>query len=194
MDTGKSDAVPLPAQLPVISATGLGMTFPGVRALEGIAISIPAGEVHAIVGENGAGKSTLIRILSGEIADYDGELRLDGSHVRFTSPRDAIARGIAVIPQELLLVGPLTASENICLGHEPQTARRWLDRRGIDARGAAALAPLGEAALAASRSSTCRIDWQKCSGSPIASRCCATGSSWRHSPPLRSPRGSWSGS
>jgi rhamnose transport system ATP-binding protein len=148
MDTGKSDAVPLPAQLPLIAATGLGMTFPGVRALEGIAISIPAGEVHAIVGENGAGKSTLIRILSGEIADYDGELRLDGSHVRFTSPRDAIARGIAVIPQELLLVGPLTARENICLGHEPQTARRWLDRRGIDARGAAALAPLGEAALA----------------------------------------------
>jgi ABC-type sugar transport system ATPase subunit len=128
MDTGKSDAVPLPAQLPLIAATGLGMTFPGVRALEGIAISIPAGEVHAIVGENGAGKSTLIRILSGEIADYDGELRLDGSHVRFTSPRDAIARGIAVIPQELLLVGPLTASENICLGHEPQTARRCWHR------------------------------------------------------------------
>ena len=108
-------------ETPLLEAAGIGMTFPGVRALEDVDFAIGAGEVHALVGENGAGKSTLIRILSGEIAGYDGTLRLEGQETRFATPAEAIARGIAVIPQELLLVGPLTASENVCLGHEPRS-------------------------------------------------------------------------
>ena len=123
------------------------MTFPGVRALDGTDFAVTAGEVHAIIGENGAGKSTLIRILSGEIDGYEGGLRLDGRAIRFGSPREAIAHGIAVIPQELLLVGSLTASENVCLGQEPRSALGLLDRRAVGARGAAALATLGDAAL-----------------------------------------------
>ena len=132
---------------PLLEAAGIGMTFPGVRALEDVDFAIERGEVHALVGENGAGKSTLIRILSGEITGYDGALRLDGDEARFATPGEAIARGIAVIPQELLLVGPLTASENVCLGHEPRSRLGFLDRAALAARATAALSPLGETAL-----------------------------------------------
>jgi len=112
---------------PLLHATALGMTFPGVRALAGVDFSLGAGEVHAVVGENGAGKSTLMRILAGEINDYEGEICLDGRPIRFASPRAAIRHGIAVIPQELLLVGALTASENVCLGCEPRSPLGLID-------------------------------------------------------------------
>jgi ribose transport system ATP-binding protein len=132
---------------PILEATGIAMSFPGVRALTGVDFSIGPGEVHALVGENGAGKSTLIRILSGEIDSYEGELRLDTRLIRFASPRDAIRHGIGVIPQELLLVGALTASENVCLGHEPRSSLGLIDWPAIVDRGARALATLGEEAL-----------------------------------------------
>ena len=131
----------------ILEATGIAMSFPGVRALTGVDFSIAAGEVHALVGENGAGKSTLIRILSGEIDSYEGELRLDTRPIRFASPREAIRHGIAVIPQELLLVGALTACENVCLGQEPRSSLGLIDRQAIVDRGASALATLGEEAL-----------------------------------------------
>ena len=146
METSSGSHAPA-ISAPILAAVGVTMTFPGVRALAGIDLSVGAGEVHAIVGENGAGKSTLIRILSGEIDGYDGSLVLDGRRRRFASPREAIAHGIAVIPQELQLVGPLTASENVCLGHESRSALGLLDRRGTDARGAAVLAAFGDASL-----------------------------------------------
>ncbi len=92
------------------------MEFPGVRALDGVDFDVLPGEVHALIGENGAGKSTLIRILSGEIAGYDGEVRIDGTPRRMAGPREAIAAGIAVIPQELQLVSSLSVAENIFLG------------------------------------------------------------------------------
>ena len=82
---------------PFLEAAGIGMTFPGVRALEGVDFAIEAGEVHALVGENGAGKSTLIRVLSGEIAGYDGVIQVDGQDARFATPAQAIARGIAAL-------------------------------------------------------------------------------------------------
>ena len=92
------------------------MEFPGVRALDGVDFDVVPGEVHALIGENGAGKSTLIKILSGEIAGYDGEVRIDGTPRRMDGPREAIAAGIAVIPQELQLVSSLSVAENIFLG------------------------------------------------------------------------------
>jgi ABC-type sugar transport system ATPase subunit/ribose/xylose/arabinose/galactoside ABC-type transport system permease subunit len=136
-----------PSRAPLLQTTALGMTFPGVRALAGVDFSIDAGEVHAVIGENGAGKSTLIRILTGEIDDYEGEITLDGQPIRFASPRAAIRHGIAVIPQELLLVGALTASENVCLGQEPRSPLGFIDRNAIVERGTQALATLGESAL-----------------------------------------------
>jgi ABC-type sugar transport system ATPase subunit len=63
----------------LVEARGISMEFPGVRALDGVDFDVRPGEVHALIGENGAGKSTLIRILSGEIAGYGGEVRIDGA-------------------------------------------------------------------------------------------------------------------
>ena len=119
------------------------MEFPGVRALDGVDFDVMAGEVHALIGENGAGKSTLVRILAGEIPDYAGEVRLEGVVRRMADPREAIARGIAVIPQELQLVEPLSAAENIFLGREPTTAG-LVDARTLAARATEALSALGE--------------------------------------------------
>jgi ABC-type sugar transport system ATPase subunit/ribose/xylose/arabinose/galactoside ABC-type transport system permease subunit len=132
---------------PLLEATRLSVNFPGVRALADVDFSLARGEIHAVVGENGAGKSTLIRVLSGEIAEYEGEIAVRGRTVRFVSPREALLEGISVIPQELLLVSALTASENICLGHEPRTSAGLIDRPAIMERGARVLAALGEEGL-----------------------------------------------
>jgi ABC-type sugar transport system ATPase subunit/ribose/xylose/arabinose/galactoside ABC-type transport system permease subunit len=123
------------------------MTFPGVRALDEVDFDVRPGEVHALIGENGAGKSTLIRILSGEIGDYEGEVRLEGRMVRFASPREAIEQGIAVIPQELQLVSVISADENIFLGREPRSRWGFVDRPRMQEAAAAGLAALGDARL-----------------------------------------------
>src|SRR5579862_7191663 len=120
------------------------MEFPGVRALDGVDFDVVAGEVHALIGENGAGKSTLVRILAGEVTGYGGEVRLDGVARRLADPREAIASGIAVIPQELQLVEPLSVAENIYLGREPTTAAGLVDGGALAARSAEALAAVGE--------------------------------------------------
>src|SRR5439155_4747176 len=98
----------------------------GVTALADVALDVRAGELHAICGENGAGKSTLMKILSGVIADYEGELLLAGKPVRFKGTRDAEAAGISIIHQELNLVEQLSAAANIFLGRE---IRGWLGMR-----------------------------------------------------------------
>ena len=78
------------------------------------------GEVHALVGENGAGKSTLIKIIAGVISASSGEVYLDGKAAHFSSPKEANARGIATVYQEMLLFQDLTVAENIFLGHAPK--------------------------------------------------------------------------
>ena len=111
------------AHTPIISIQNITKRFPGVTALEGVSLEVRPGELHAICGENGAGKSTLMKILSGVITDYDGELLLVGKPVRFQSTRDAEAAGISIIHQELNLVEQLSAAANIFLGRE---IRGWL--------------------------------------------------------------------
>src|SRR5207237_2610515 len=86
----------------------------------------------------------LVRILTGELTDYEGELRLDGAPRRIGSPRDAILAGIALIPQELQLVSTLSAAENILLAREPRTSLGLVDRRTLTRRAGAELAALGE--------------------------------------------------
>jgi D-xylose transport system ATP-binding protein len=98
---------------------GIGKSFPGVRALDGVSVDLYPGEIHAVVGENGAGKSTLIKILAGVYTDYEGDLRIDGKACRFSSVRESEAAGIAVVFQELSLVPELSVGENIFLGREP---------------------------------------------------------------------------
>ncbi len=118
----------------LVEARGVSMAFPGVRALDGVDFDVRPGEVHALIGENGAGKSTLIKILSGELGGYGGEVRVDGIARRMESPREAIEAGIAVIPQELQLVSSLSVAENIFLGRP----------RALLPRAPQALADLGE--------------------------------------------------
>jgi len=100
----------------------LTKTFPGVKALDGVSLSVQCGEIHALCGENGAGKSTLIKILSGVYphGSYAGEIELEGKTVHFRHIRDAEHVGIAVIYQELALVKEMTIGENIFLGQEPK--------------------------------------------------------------------------
>src|SRR4029079_1811779 len=103
---------------PIISVQKISKRFPGVVALENVTLDIIPGELHSICGENGAGKSTLMKILSGVIPDFEGELLLAGKPIRFAGTRDAEAAGISIIHQELNLVEQLSAAANIFLGRE----------------------------------------------------------------------------
>ena len=127
---------------PIVSFHGIGKRFPGVVALEGVSFDLRPGECHAICGENGAGKSTLMKILSGVLVDYDGEIRVRGEPVRFRGTRDAEAAGIAIIHQELNLVEHLSAAANIFLGREQRTAFGLLDDAGMERDAALLLADL----------------------------------------------------
>lgn len=118
---------------PLVEARGLGISFPGVRAVAGVDLDVRPGEIHAVVGENGAGKSTLGKLLAGELRGDEGEIYVDGLRRRFASPRDGLAAGIAMIPQELQLVSSLTVGENILLGREPRQRNGLVDRRAVAA-------------------------------------------------------------
>jgi D-xylose transport system ATP-binding protein len=129
--------------MPLLSMHGISKTFPGVRALDDVDFDLQTGEIHALVGENGAGKSTLLRVLGGAhpAGSFDGRFTVDGRPARFRSVRDAEAAGIAVVYQELSVVGPLSVAENIALGREPSRFG-VIDResvRNVAARAAEAL-------------------------------------------------------
>jgi len=128
---------------PVLAARHVSMAYPGVLAVSDVDFDVRAGEVHALVGQNGAGKSTLIRILSGEEADYQGEVLLDGQPARFASPSDGIRAGIAVIPQELQLVSVLSAADNIFLGREPLGCLGLVDTRALTRQAGEAMDQVG---------------------------------------------------
>ena len=78
---------------PILELEGIGKSFGGGVAPDGVDFALAAGEVHGLVGENGAGKSTLMKIISGVHTDYTGAMRLAGAPVRFRSTRDALAAG-----------------------------------------------------------------------------------------------------
>ncbi|MER5213037.1 sugar ABC transporter ATP-binding protein [Streptomyces sp. NPDC002838] len=103
---------------PNLRIRGLSKSFGGVRALEGVDLTVPAGQVHALLGHNGAGKSTLIKCLGGAFPPDAGTIEVGGrSHTRL-SPRESIAAGVAIIFQTLSVVDSLTVAENIFLGQE----------------------------------------------------------------------------
>lgn len=99
---------------------GIGKSFPGVKALEGVNLTVREGQVHALLGENGAGKSTLIKILSGSYTKDEGQIFFEGKPVEIRNPQDAEALGISTIYQEFNLAKNLTVAENIFLGHLPK--------------------------------------------------------------------------
>ena len=97
----------------LLEMNGIGKTFPGVKALEGVNLTVREGQVHALLGENGAGKSTLIKILSGAYSKDEGQILWEGEPVEIKSPQDAQRLGISTIYQEFNLAPHLTVAENI---------------------------------------------------------------------------------
>jgi ribose transport system ATP-binding protein len=106
---------------PILTARHLLKAFPGVRALNGVNLTLMPGTIHALLGENGAGKSTLIKILTGIYQADGGELVLAGQPFDFRSPHDATAAGIGVVHQERNLVPQFSVAENITLQDPPRS-------------------------------------------------------------------------
>ncbi|MBP0457940.1 ABC transporter ATP-binding protein [Streptomyces bomunensis] len=103
---------------PAVELRGITKRFPGVIANKDIDITVRRGTVHALCGENGAGKSTLMKILYGMQKPDEGTITVDGTEVAFSSPADAIARGIGMVHQHFMLADNLTVLENVALGSE----------------------------------------------------------------------------
>jgi simple sugar transport system ATP-binding protein len=93
--------------------------FPKVLANDDINLVLNEGEILCLLGENGAGKSTLMNVLYGLYKPTAGEILLHGERVEFSSPRDAIDKGLGMVHQHFMLVDTLTVTENIILGSEP---------------------------------------------------------------------------
>jgi len=108
---------------PVLEMRSIIKTFPGVKALSDVTLTVRQGEVHAICGENGAGKSTLMKVLSGvhPHGSYEGDILFEGEISTFKDIRASEQHGIVIIHQELALVPYLSIAENIFLGNEHAT-------------------------------------------------------------------------
>ncbi|MDY6085459.1 MAG: sugar ABC transporter ATP-binding protein [Peptoniphilaceae bacterium] len=116
--------------------------FPGVKALEDVNFALHAGEIHALLGENGAGKSTLIKVLGGIYHPEHGEILIDGEPVTIDSVPQAMAHGIAIIHQEIVLVPYMSIAENIFLGREIMSGG-FVDRAAMNREVAALLEDYG---------------------------------------------------
>ena len=103
---------------PVLEAIDISKRFGATVALSGVSLELRGGETRAIVGENGAGKTTLIKVIGGTERPDAGTLILQGKQVAWRSPHEARDSGIAVVHQELSLVGDLTVVENLFLRRE----------------------------------------------------------------------------
>ncbi len=113
---------------------GIEKSFPGVRALKSVSLSIKKGSVHALMGENGAGKSTLMKCLFGIYQKDAGEVYLLGEEVFFRSPREALERGVAMVHQELNQALSRTVMDNIWLGRYPKRAGIFVSDREMEKR------------------------------------------------------------
>ncbi|MFE0703252.1 ABC transporter ATP-binding protein [Streptomyces sp. NPDC058872] len=116
--SGQGECVINASSPPAVELHGITKRFPGVVANKDIAITVRKGTVHALIGENGAGKSTLMKILYGMQKPDEGTIAVDGQQVTFSSPGDAIARGIGMVHQHFMLADNLTVLENVVLGGE----------------------------------------------------------------------------
>ena len=104
----------------ILEMNHITKTFPGVKALDDVTLTVERGEIHAICGENGAGKSTLMKVLSGVYAfgSYTGDIVYENEVRKFSNITDSEAQGIVIIHQELALSPHLSIAENIFLGNE----------------------------------------------------------------------------
>ncbi|WP_320782781.1 ATP-binding cassette domain-containing protein [Streptomyces sp. CRN 30] len=126
-------AASAPGDPALVELRGAGKSYGTVRALHGVDLAVRPGRVSCVLGDNGAGKSTLIKIISGLHRHTEGEFLVDGEPVRFTTPREALDRGIAAVYQDLATVPLMPVWRNFFLGSE-RTKGPWpLRRLDIDA-------------------------------------------------------------
>ncbi len=129
---------------PLVRLTGITKRFGPVTVLRDVHFEGLPGQVHVLAGENGAGKSTLVKILGGIHTDYEGRIEIQGRPARPRSPLEAATLGVAVIHQELSLIGPMSVADNVFLGRTPSragfvrqaaqndAARHWLRQLGLE--------------------------------------------------------------
>ncbi|OZM77905.1 sugar ABC transporter ATP-binding protein [Pseudonocardia sp. MH-G8] len=127
---------------PLLEMQKVSKSYPGVRALDGVSMTVRAGEVLALVGENGAGKSTLIKILSGAVRPDAGTVRIDGEAIDIAAPLDATGHGIATVYQEFSLFPALSVAENLFF-NDIAVSRRPLSWSRLRADAVAVLRELG---------------------------------------------------
>ncbi len=125
-----------------VAFDGVVKAFGAVQVLHGVSFELAPGRVVGLLGENGAGKSTLMKILAGYEPATGGEVRLDGTAVKFDGPRAAEARGVVMIHQEFALAEDLTIAQNVFLGHE-RARWGWLDDAAMRAETARVLRLVG---------------------------------------------------
>jgi len=137
-----TSAHPTAATDVLLQASGITKSFPGVRALDGVSLTVRRGKLNALLGENGAGKSTLMNILAGVFPPDSGTVMLEGRSLSFQNPREAQLAGVSIIFQELNLVPELSIAENIFIGREPITPFGLVDYGRMNADAAALLKEL----------------------------------------------------
>ena len=143
---------------PLLEMRNVKKDFFGNQVLTDINLTLEAGQVLGLVGENGAGKTTLMKILFGmdeirETGGYGGEILLNGEKVNFSSPFDALAKGIGMVHQEFSLIPGFSATENILLNREPKKENvislvfgdrlNTLERKKMDEQSEAAIEKMG---------------------------------------------------
>ena len=128
----------------LLKAENISKSFPGVKALDKVTLTIEGGKVHTIIGENGAGKSTLMKILMGILSPDEGAIFYKDEKVKFTSVNDAIKTGLSMIHQELLPFPELSIAENIFMGKEPTLSiPGWINTKEMNKNAALLMDKLG---------------------------------------------------
>ncbi len=107
-------------EAPLLQMIGIEKTFPGVKALDNVQLTVNRGTVHALMGENGAGKSTLMKCLFGIYFEDKGDIFIEGEKVNFTDPKQALENGVAMVHQELNQVTKRDIMDNLWLGRYPK--------------------------------------------------------------------------
>lgn len=107
------------SETPLIEARGITKAYGPVKVLQGVDITLNAGEVLGLVGDNGAGKSTTMKILAGSAQHDQGTIKVKGKTVRFSKPSDAQDKSISIVYQDLALCDTLNVAANLFLGREP---------------------------------------------------------------------------
>lgn len=128
----------------VLEARGMTKRYGANTALNDVTFRVHRGSVNVLIGENGAGKSTLMRLLAGVERPTAGEITMEGRLLDLRSPRDASAQGIAIVHQELAVLGNLDLAENIFAGRELVRSGVLVNRAVQEQQSRVALLDLGK--------------------------------------------------